>query len=297
MKHLIGVLVVLAVLGAAAAPAAQNRTESQLLLELRTLQEQMQKMQLSVNQLAERVKNTEARLDTQASDTRKGFADQKVFIDTIAVGLRTLNERENEGAVRIAQFSQEMKSIREGLNLQQKALSEIITLLQPLSSAAFAAAAASGTTDAAGTGATTGTAPAGAGQPKIGTIPPNPTAYYGTAFGYYYAAQFDFAIQALGEALKRFPDHPDAAKAQFTIGESYFQMGKHFNEALAAYTAVITNYKDPEVVSDAYYKQGQTYEQLSNRDAAIKSYETVIRLYKDSSAATLATMALRRLKK
>jgi len=289
MKLFVPAIVVALALPVAA--AAQNRVETQLLLELRSLQEQVQRMQLSVNQLAERVKNTDARLDAQSSDTRKGFADQKLFIDAISAGLRTLNERESEGAVRIAQLSQEMKAIRDGLAMQQTTLNEVVNLLQPLSAAAFAAAAATTVTDPAAAGA------GAAGPPKPGgAIPPSPTAYYNTALGYYYAAQFDLAVQALGAAIQKFPEHPMAPLAQLTIGESYFQMGKHFQEALTAFTAVITNYKDPAFVSEAYYKQGLTYEQLGQTDNAIKSYQQVIALYKDSSAATLATTALRRLK-
>jgi len=300
MKHLVGIVILSVAAIALPAPVvAQNRAETQLLLELRALQEQVQKMQLTVNQLAEKLKTTDARLDTQANDTRKGFADQKLLIDSITAGLRTLNERENEGSVRIAQFSQEMKAIREGIANQQSTLGEIADLLRPLSAAAFAAAAATSmTTDpAAAAASTTGSNAAGPPLSKPPNIPPNPTAYYNTAFGYYYAGQWELAVTALAAAIQKFPDYPDAARAQFYIGESYSQWGKHFQEALAAYTAVVANYKDPEVVSDALYKQGATYEQLGQKDAAIKSYQQVIKLYKGSAAEILATTALRRLVK
>ena len=299
MKHLAGVVIIsVAAMGLPAPVAAQNRAETQLLLELRTLQEQVQKMQLTVNQLAEKLKSTDARLDAQTNDTRKGFADQKVLIDSISAGLRTLNVRENEGAVRIAQFSQELRAIREGLANQQSTLGEIANLLQPLSAAAFAAAAAASTTDpAAAMPPAGGSSASEAPLSKPPVIPPNPTAYYNTAFGYYYATQWELAVTALTAAIQKFPDYPDAARAQYYIGESYFQWGKHLQEALAAYTAVVTNYKDPEIVSDALYKQGLTYEQLGQKDAAIKSLQQVIKLYKGSNAEILATQALRRLVK
>src|SRR5262245_23076007 len=108
------VVIAAGILGLASPARAQNRAETQLLLELRSLQEQVQKMQLTVNQLTERLKSAETRMDTQSNDTRKGFADQKVLIDAITSGLRTLNERENDSAVRVAQFSQELKAIRDG---------------------------------------------------------------------------------------------------------------------------------------------------------------------------------------
>jgi TolA-binding protein len=270
-----------------------------LLLELRALQEQVQKMQLTVNQLAEKLKATDSRLDTQANDTRKGFADQKNPDRLDFSRLRTLNERENEGSVRIAQFSQELRAIREGLASQQSTLGEMPNLLQPLSAAAFAAAAATSTpmTDPATAAAQTGGRQA-------------PTAALKTARD---SAQSNGVLQhGLWVLLRRamgtggngadcgdseVPRLPDAARAQFNIGESYFQWGKHYQEALAAYTAVVTNYKDPEVVSEALYKQGMTYEQLGQKDAAIKSYQQVIKLYKGSAAEILATTALRRLVK
>jgi TolA-binding protein len=299
MRYLAAIVIfTIAAVGLPTPLSAQNRAETQLLLELRALQEQVQKMQLTVNQLTEKLKNTESRLDTQANDTRKGFADQKLLIDPLAAGLRTLNERENEGSVRIAQFSQELRAIREGLSSQQGTLREIANLLQPLSAAAFAAAAAASTTDpAAATSQTTGSNAAGPPLSKPPVLPPDPTAYYNTAFGYYYAGQWELAVTALAAAIQKFPEYPDAARAQFYIGESYSQWGKHFQEALAAYTAVVANYKDPEVVSDALYKQGATYEQLGQKDAAIKSYQQVIKLYKGSAAEILATNALRRLVK
>jgi TolA-binding protein len=272
----------------AAAPVwAQSRTEQQILLELRALQEQMQRLQLVINTVGAQVKATEGRIDAQANDTRKGFADQKGLIDGMAGGLRTLTEREGESSIRVAQLAQEMKAIRDGLAMQQTMLNEITTLLQPLTVGAA-------TTPAGDPAAAGGAAPPSQVKPGA-AIPPSPAAYYNSAFGYYYSNQFDLAVEALQEALTRFPESPEAARAQMTIGDAYFQMGKRQQDALTAYSAVIAKYKDPDVVPDAYYKQGLTYEQLGQKESARKSYEQVRTLYAESSAATLATQALKRL--
>ena len=272
---------------------AQNRAETQMLVELRTLQEQVQRMQLAMNQLAEQVKATESRLDAQSGDTRKGFADQRVLIDAMATGLRAQNERENESAVRIAQLNQELKAIRDGLRMQQTLLNEIVGFLQPLAGAA--AAAAGGVTDPAAAG--TQPPPAGGTTaPKPGTIPPSPAEYYNTAYNYYYENQFETAVKVLGDAISRFPESTEAPRAQNTIGDAYYRMGR-FKEALMAHTAVITNYKDPDAVSDAYYKQGMDYEALKQIEAARKSYTQVVSLYPTSSAAVQAQQALRRIGK
>jgi hypothetical protein len=53
--------------------AAQNRAETQMLLELRSLQEQVQRLQLALNQMTERVKANETAVETRANDMRKGI--------------------------------------------------------------------------------------------------------------------------------------------------------------------------------------------------------------------------------
>ncbi len=129
-RHL--TIATLVLIAAAASPlTAQNRAETQMLLELRTLQEQVQRLQLALNQMTERVKANETLVETRANDVRKGFADQKLLIDSVTSGLRTLTERENESGVKVALLAQEMKAIRDGLTMQQTMLNDIIGLLQP----------------------------------------------------------------------------------------------------------------------------------------------------------------------
>jgi tol-pal system protein YbgF len=265
----------------------QNRAETQMLLELRTLQEQVQRLQLALNQMTERVKANETLVETRANDMRKGFADQKLLIDSITSGLRTLTERENESGVKVALLSQEMKAIRDGLTMQQTMLNEIIGLLQPASAAG---------TGASGVVDPTGPPPTGAMPPRpSANIPPSPGEYYSRAMDYYYKSQFDLAIDALSDAIKRFPDAPQAARAQMLIGEAYYKSGK-YKEALTAFTATLTNYKDPDVTPDAMYRQGMAYEALGQLAQARKSYQQVISTYKDSSTAVLAAEGLKRVK-
>jgi TolA-binding protein len=260
--------------------SAQNRVDQQVFLELRTLQSQVQRLQLAVNAVTEQLKGTDARVDAQAGTVLKGFADQKGLIDAIAAAQRALGERESESAVRVLQLNQEMKAIREGLTLQQTLLNEILTLLQP--------AAPPGVIDPAAPPPTT---PPGRGA----AIPPSPGAYYDAAFGFYYDGQFDSAIKALEDAIKRFPEFPRAASAQLTIGDSYDALGGRNKEALDAYGLVIQNYKDPDVVPDAYLKQGLVYEKMGQKDAAIKRLQELRKLFPNSTAADLALPALKRL--
>jgi TolA-binding protein len=284
MSFLIGCAALLLV----AAPAsAQNRIEQQLFLEMRTLQSQVQQLTAAINAVNDHLSKTDAKVDAQANTMTKGFADQKVLIDTIATNQRTTGELQNEGAVRLLQLNQEMKAIREGLGLQQTLLNQILAQLPQ-----------AGTTPAAPTDPNAPVAPPTApatATARPGNIPPSPGEYYGTAFGYFYRGMFAEAIEFLTDAIKRFPDSPEAARAQQTIGDANLQMGGHETEALAAYALVIKNYKDPEVLPDAYLKQGDAYEKLGQKENARKSYEEVRTQFPNSSSAIFALAALKRM--
>jgi tol-pal system protein YbgF len=280
------IVLALAACATAAPAAAQNRVESQLFLEIRTLQNQVQQLTAAINGIAEHLKQTDAQLGTQANALLKGFADQKVLIDALAVAQRTSNEREGEVSVRVLQLNQEMKAIREGLEMQQTLLNQILAQLPQAAGAAPAGAA----------GAEPAAPPAAQTPPRTGgDIPPSPSEYYSAAFNYFYKGQFDSAVETLTDAIKRFPDSPEAARAQLTIGDAYQAMGGHDEDALAAYGLVIKNYKDPEVLPDAYLKQGDTFVRLGQKESARKSYEDVRKLFPTSSAAIFAQAALKRM--
>ena len=273
---------------AIAAPAlAQSKAEMQIFLDLRVLQTQVQQLTLAVNALAEKMKGTDARIEAQASQLMKGFNDQKTQLDAMASQQRALNNSESDSALRILQLSSEIKTIREGLVSQQTLLNEILTQLQQPGSAG-------GTAGAGGTGADG--APPGTPQTRTPTsIPASPSAIYNNAKSYFYNGDFKNAITLLGDAITRYPDSPEAVMAQALIGDSWVSLGGHNPEALAAYALVIKNYTDPDRLADAYYKQGQVYEASNQKDAAIKSYQDCVAKYPNNSAATFATMALKRL--
>lgn len=270
------------VLGTASPALAQNRIEQQLFLEMRTLMSQVQQLTAAVNAANERMAKIEGRVDAQAGAMTKGFADQKLIIDGITGNQRSMSELQNESSMRLLQLTQEMKAIRDGLGMQQSLLNQILAQLpQP--------GAVPATTDP------TAPQPASSSAKPDTTIPPSPGEYYRKAFEYFYKGQFPEAIEMLSDAIKRFPEFPEAARAQQTIGDANLAMGGKDADALAAYALVIKNYKDPEVLPDAYLKQGDAYERLGQKDNARKSYEEVRSQFPNSSAAIFATAALKRM--
>jgi TolA-binding protein len=171
----------------------------------------------------------------------------------------------------VLQLNQEMKVLRDAIAGQQTLLNEILAQVQRPAGVA---------------GSADPSAPAPPPSAAGGnSIPASPTDYYRAANQYFFLGQYDNAIAALTAAIQKYPESPEAASAQMRIGESYDALHGHDTEALAAFDLVIKNYKDPDVVSDAYYK----------KDAAGKVLLDLRRLYPTSSAADLALPVLKQL--
>ena len=269
------------VLAAPAAVFAQNREHSQIYADLRMLQEQIQRLQLTVNQLAEQVKVTQQALATQSGETKKGFADQNVAVGAVSSALGTVREAERDTAIRVAQLNQEMKAIRDGLGMQQTMLGQSLDLLQPKPVT---------TTDPSdpSTPRPPPPPPSGGGA----SLPASPSSYYNLAWSAYAGNQFEEAIRIYEDALKRYPDAVEAASARMNLGEAYLHLDKP-KEALEAFRAVPARHPDSDEVPNAHYKQGMCYERLNQRADAEKSYQLVRTRYPDSPAASLATQRLK----
>lgn len=279
------------VAGVLATPAlarAQSREQQQIFAELRVLQEQVQQLRTAVTALADQQKAANTRADAQAETARKNYADELQLVRELSSSVDALGQKVQSNSAQVTKLSQELPPLRDGLNMLQQLISQIASQLQPM-----AAADPNASAGAAG-GPPGGPPPAGGTPPSTGgaSIPPSPGTYWNAAMSYYAVGQWDLAVDAFKDFIQKFPTSPDAADAQFFIGESYYQAGKT-KDALAAYTAVVSNYKDSPRVPDAYFKQGGCYQQLNQRADAIRVYQLVVKDYPNSSAALQATQVLK----
>ena len=274
-----------------ASAAAQNRVEQQMFLDLRTLEEQNQRLALQLNALAEQIKAVSAKVDGEANARIKGFADQQTLINGANSALSALQEKISENKVQVQKMTQELEAIRKGVDMLTVMVTQALAQMPATAPAPDPAAAAAGAGE--------GVAAASASQPPPSApgVPPSSRDYYQAAFSDYSVGQWDMAIQGFQEYLKRFPDAPSAAQAQVLIGRSYFMMGR-YQDAVAAYDQVIAKYKNSDLtdaVPDAYYNEGVAYEQLNQRDKAIANYQLLRGQYPNSTAALQATQDLKRL--
>jgi tol-pal system protein YbgF len=286
MRFRLTTVIVAFLLVAAASPArAQNREHLQQSADLRMLQEQVSRLQLANNQLAEQLRATNKRLEDLSDSNVKLFANQKVALDQALGNLATLREKMQDSDVRVSQLTQEMTAIREGIRTLAAQISTLVGLLQPPG-----AAGASPAPDATAAGAAPA-APASASNALGPALQPSAGVIYTRAFGDYMSNRFDLAIEGFREVIQKYPDAPDAAQAQFQIGEAYFAQGK-CREAIPEYQKLITTYKTSERLPEAYYAQGMCYLDLNQRTQAQRMFETVIKQFPNATQALMATQKL-----
>jgi TolA-binding protein len=275
---ILGVLVAVALVVPAAPASAANKEHQQMMADIRMLQEQSQILQNMLATLTDQLKTMstrlEQKLDQQNATVVKGFADQKVILDSLANEARVIREKLDDNNVRIGTVSQEIDALRQAVQRP------------PAPVPSDPAAAATGG-DAATSGAGAPTAPAGSAPLVV--LSPQKT--MDAARADYAAGQFDLAIEGFEAYLKNFPRSDQADDAQLLICRSYSLGGKP-DKAVDACDAVIRNYPGTNSVPDALYQKGVALKSLKDVEGARTAWETVIKNHKDSAAATLAQQAL-----
>jgi TolA-binding protein len=265
------------VLSASPAWAGPSKEYLQLLAEIRMLQEQNAQLTQLFSSLKEDLQKFGTKLDDQAATNRKGIADQTLAINNIGDTVRVLREKADDTNVRISTVAQEIQALRQ----------------------AIASAPSPQTLAPAPTGGDT-TPPSGS-QPASPTTPTvpigvSPQRMFDSAYDDFTSNRYETAIKGFELFIQTFPRLPQAAAAQFNIGASYYNMGNHWNEARDAFLLVTTQYpQDADNNAQAFFKLGQTYEQMKQVDAAKKAYQTVMQKYPASFQATQANQALQRL--
>jgi TolA-binding protein len=265
-------------LSASPAWAGPNKEYLQLLAEIRMLQEQNQQLTQLFGTLQDALKAFSTKLDDQAVAARKGTADQTLAINNIGDTVRVLREKADDTNVRISTVAQEIQALRQAIASQPP--SQVMVPAPPPA------------------GTDPGAAPPASTQPPASTVPigVSPQKMFDSAYDDFTSNRYETAIQGFELFIQTFPRLPQAAAAQFNIGASYYNMGNHWNEARDAFLLVTTQYpQDADNNAQAFFKLGQTYEQMKQVDAAKKAYQTVMQKYPASFQATQANQAFQRL--
>jgi tol-pal system protein YbgF len=271
-RRLLAVVLLLCLPGWA---GAQNRQDLQMMADLRMLQEQVSKLQLTSNQLAEQLKMVNKRLDDESAAHQKQVADLQLVISNLNTTVTTVREKLDDNTVRVSQLMQELPGMRSGLSMLAEQLNTLVALLQP-------------PVNPVNPDAAPGSTPGPLGTVRL---PESPNKIFELAMADYAGDRLPLAIEGFTDFVTRFPDAPNAAEAQFFIGQSHFARKAH-KEAIEAYGKVIANYRDSQWVPEAYFQQGLSHLQLNQRAQAQKIFEGIIKQFPGSPSAMLAKQRL-----
>lgn len=279
-----GVLLLGALQPPVLAQSRESREHTQILADLRMLQEQQQKLQVAVNQLTEALKATNAALATQSADATKGLAGVRAEIASINNVLPQLRSLLDQTRVDVGRVGPEIDALREALRISLKYSAQIIEMLQPVNPIA--------PNPTGGTGTPPGPPPATVASSQM---PDSPITYLNAANGYYASGDWRSAIEAFEQFLKLAPASADAPFAQLQIGRCYAELNDH-KAAIAAFRVVTEKYKGTDQVPEAYYSMGMTYERMNQLNDARNTYRLVASQYKGTVAAIRAEERLKAIK-
>ena len=228
------------------AQSRESREHTQILADLRMLQEQQQKLQVAVNQLTEALKATNATLAAQSGDMTKGLAGVRAeiaSINNVLPQLRSLLDQTRRR--RRPRRSRDRRAPRGAAHLAE------------VQRADHRDAAAGRSARRCRIPRRARVARRRRRPPPVAQsqMPDSPITYFNAGMGYYASGDWRSAIDALEQFLKLAPTASDAPRAQLQIGRSHSELGDH-KAALAAFRVVIDKYKDSDQVPEAYYFDG-----------------------------------------
>lgn len=121
-----------------------------------------------------------------------------------------------------------------------------------------------------------------------------PKQLYDTAYLDITRGNYELAIAGFREFLKLYPQNSLADNSQYWIGEGCYAQ-KKYQEALAEFEKVISQYPNQDKAAAAYYKSGLCQKELGNKLEARERWLALIKKHPKSPEAKLAQDRIREL--
>lgn len=119
---------------------------------------------------------------------------------------------------------------------------------------------------------------------------------YLSAFELLKASKTDDAIAGFKSLLNRWPQGPYSDNAWYWLGECHY-IKRDYDSALQAYEALRQGFPQSPKAADGLFKMGLVYQQTDRKERAIETLQQVLKLYPNTSAASLAQTRLDQLGK
>lgn len=119
---------------------------------------------------------------------------------------------------------------------------------------------------------------------------------YERAFNLLKQRRYDMAITSFKAFLETYPYASYADNAQYWLGEANYA-NKNYKTALSEFQNVIDKYPNSPKRADAMLKIGYTYDELGEKKKAMDTLNTIVSSYPGSTAAKLAEKRIQTLRK
>jgi tol-pal system protein YbgF len=277
-NHILSLIVTLALL--ALPCAAANKDMVQLQTQVQALQDQVARMQQSmdmnmgamrnlIEQSADSVNKMNATVNDLQNRLQGMSTDNGGKIDQLSGQVQSLHDSVDELKSRLAKVSKQLDDMQQG--------GQNLTPGQP------------------GMAAVPGGAPANGAAPDANAAnAPPPDQLYNNALRDYNSGKYDLASQEFGDYLKYYSNTDLAGNAQFYVADIEYRQG-NFAAAAKDYDKVLEQYPGGSKAAAAQLKKGYALLELGQRDAGVRELNSLIARYPRSIEASQARDRLRRL--
>lgn len=204
--------------------------------------------------------------DSQANSTAQ--------LNPISSGVEGVSSNLSDMQTRISKMSQQLADLQNSLQSLDAKVTALAAPANPQPGApSQPSAAANANPVAPGAVAPSAANPAAA--------PPSGESLYNDARNDVVTGKYDLAQQEFSDYLKFYPAGPYAPNCYFYVGEVN-RAQQHFEEAIDAYSTVITKFPDSSMLASAMYQRGVAYLVVGKRTQGIADLRTVIRRFPGS---------------
>lgn len=283
LRNNVAWLAIAALMLATVSPAAAaNKDMIQLQTQVQALQDQVARMQQSIDMnmgvmknLIEQSADSVNKMNTAVSDLQQKMqgqaADTNGRMEQISGQIQSLHDTVDELKSRLAKVSKQLDDMQQG--------GQNLAAGQP------------GMTAAAGSpnpGAPSAESNPGASQAQPADV------LYNNALRDYNSGKYDLSSQEFNDYIKYYSNTDLAGNAQFYLADIEYRQG-NFEAAVRDYDKVLEQYPGGNKAAAAQLKKGYALLELGQREAGVRELNSLIARYPRSIEASQARDRLRRL--
>jgi tol-pal system protein YbgF len=230
-----------------------------------------------------------SQLNTQMGSLQKVVQDVQAntgsSISSVTQTTQGLQDNLQEVQARVGKLSQQMTDMQSLL----QSIDAKVSGNAPAGGATPGAPVSPGTTTpgAAGPGPNAAIPSAPAGVPGISA-----DTLYQNALRDFTSGKYDLSRQEFSDYIKTFPTNDLASNSQFYLGEIFYAQND-FNNAIASYDTVLTNYPRSFKLAASMYKKGTAELELGLKASGVRDLREVERRFPGSDEARRAQAKLK----